>query len=133
MAKIRPYIPTGPAPLFYVTVIHFSGPDAFGPQAWHCIWVYTPEELYPGADVWAYVDTLAHGEIMARGWSSFPAMINDACLSCRYSDYGPALPRWNIYRGQEHASRFWWPPDSPPRIIPCFAQPYWDAPPPGFA
>ncbi len=132
MAKIRPYIPPEEAPIFYLTAIHFSGEEKFGPDAWHCIWWYVLDDLYPAAHVWAFVDTSAHGEIMAKAWASRPAMINDACVFCRHYDYGPAIPRWNIYRGEEHASRFQWPGRLPPRIIPCFPQPWWDPSPPGF-
>lgn len=132
MGKIRPYIPPEEGPFFFVTVIHFSPPDRFGPGAWHCIWWYIPEDLYPGAHVWAFVDTAEHGAIMAQSWASMPAMINDACVYCRAYDYGPAIPRWNIYRGQEQARGSYDPSDSDARIIPCFAQPYWDPSPPGF-
>lgn len=132
MAKIRPYIPPEQGPFLFVTVVHVCGEDRFAPDAWHLIWWYTQEDLLPGASAWAFVDTAEHGEIMAKGWASRPAMINDVCIYCRYYDYGPAIPRWNIYRGEEHASRLWWPGDSPPRIIPCFAQPWWDPSPPGF-
>ena len=143
MAKIRPYIEENIYDVILVELHHLWEDDPYEPHAYHTIYPYRFEDLPPWAD--AYQSALrleegtedldlvfARGIIMAHGWAAMPAMMMDICLACRFHDYGPALPRWNIYRGEERLRYYPDVQDYPSRVIPCFVQKWDDPAPPGF-
>lgn len=132
MAKIRTYWIEYPDPIFFLEVIHHYYQCSYQPDAYHSIYAYTEEQMPPWVDAYQAYPTLELGLLAARSWASRPAMINDICLACRYHHYGAHLPRWNIYRGEDHPKFIPEFHEYPARFVPCFFMPYWDPPPPGY-
>lgn len=132
MSKIRPYAVIDPYTTFWTEVNHFFYDDPYEPGAYHTIYPYGLSDLPPAVDAWQAYPTLELGILAARSWTGRPAMINDICLACRYWDYGAALPRWNIYRGEEHPRPSQAVPPYARHFVPCFLIPWWDPPPPGY-
>lgn len=132
MAKIRVHPIDDPKVIGFLEVIHHYWDDPYEPGAYHSIYPYRLDELPPGLHAFQTCVNYAHGLIAARDWAGLPAMINDICLACRYYDWGARLPRWNIYRGEEHPKYYPLLQDYPARLIPCFAQSWLDPAPPGY-
>lgn len=101
MAKIRLILPDDPKLWWWLFWLHVpAGRDRT--YAYHKLWCWDywhyPMQatgafvLYPEARAWA----------TARLWSSLPRVLQDKCPLCQ--PYGrPSYPRYNIYRGEEHA------------------------------
>ena len=132
MAKIKAYCIEYPDPIFFTEVNHFFYQCSYEPGAYHTIYSYGIEDMPPAVDAWQAYPTLELGLLAARSWASRPAMINDICTACRYWDYGSNMPRWNIYRGEEHPKFIPEFHEYPARMIPCFFMPWWEDPPPGY-
>jgi len=126
MAKIKPYTHVLGDP--FVICLPQGADLASDPYAWHLVHEYTWDYQWLfayGFPLPAFPD-IALCKQAALDYVSLPCMLRDMCPFCIgatiYFRPCPSIPRWNIYRGQNHQL-------TPPAI-------YWDVfatdPPPGF-
>ena len=96
--KTRVDLPPDPNDWWIVGLFH-AGAAGPGPDRLHDIFAAALPDA-PGGTTWnkAYPDQVA-----AQGARDLliilPNIPQDLCYDCRYLNFGPIAPRWNIYRG----------------------------------
>jgi hypothetical protein len=137
MAKIRVIPWIGPEdPPYRTGLRHVGIPDLDGPGLpWHCIWCYSSSDHVPIEMNFQWEDDPATGLLRARAWASMPLVMYAFCSYCRgYLSY-LALPRFNTHIGppKPQCSYDWDGIRHDNPVVACFAQPWWNYAPPGFA
>ena len=132
MAKIKPIAIDDPAWTHTTILSHLYWIDPFEPGAYHTVYGYPLDYPTLYVDGWQTMPSIELAILAAQAWASRPEMMADICIACRFLDYGPSLPRWNIDRGEPRVPRDVGLTDYAPRILPCFVQDMYDPPPPGY-
>lgn len=125
------YYPTADTEEYVVQLFHALWTDPYDPGAYHTIYAYTPPVLHPAYAAYQVASTWEQALVMAAAWASDPWMMYDLCRVCRYMGWGPAIPRWNIHRGEPHLRRINPAYTQKPFLLPCYLQRFDDPPPPG--
>lgn len=125
------YLPQADVTEYVVQLFHASWTDPYDPLAYHTIYAYSPAVLQPAYAAYQMAPDWESALVVAKAWSVMPWMMLDLCRVCRYLGWGPAIPRWNIYRGQEHVRALDPSGLYKPYLLPCFYQRWDDPPPPG--
>lgn len=126
MVKIRENAYTEESP--FIVNIHCGGDTARSPYAWHCIYAYPAEYewLFMAGNALPNPLDLALCYPACHTYAALPCLVRDCCPSCSgqfpYLYSGPKIPRFNIYRGENHEY-------TPPCIVWDWLR---DDPPPGF-
>ena len=95
---------TQPIELQYVTVAcHFGPLGTSDPLSVHAIYYYPSLGIPPDVTAAHYHDTLDEAILEAYAWLVLPQLVKDICMGCRSFAFGPNVPRWNIYRGQDQS------------------------------
>jgi hypothetical protein len=124
-------------------VHHIFATDPYEPGAYHTIFPYDVLYLPPWCSAWVHVprlfdhvetipEIIARGMILAKLFAALPWMVLDICQDCRFTFFGPHVPRWHIYRGVPHIRFFPLSQQDGLPPIPGFVQRYDDPPPVGF-
>jgi len=104
---------------YFTAVIHYGDPGPVYPNAFHIVYAYSAFDLPMWVDGWHVHETFEAAFLEAQSWVALPALAQSICKGCRYFNWGPSVPRWNIYRG------------IPGRTIPpTILWNFWDGPPP---
>jgi len=101
MAKVRNQRTTPPDYGWWTYAVHI-GPHAEDVFAdFHTI--YWAEGPFVPINSWAiWRATEAQAKALAYHLARNPALLQDACPACHYSQPRQSEPRWNIYRGEEY-------------------------------
>jgi hypothetical protein len=100
MVKIRTWTDPWIDPMFAVLIYHFGPSEPWDPLAVHSVYAY-PISSFPSGPSGYYLQfDLDNALVCAKTFAAMPQIPRDLCIECRNHAYGPQLPRWNIYRGE---------------------------------
>jgi len=101
-----------------VMIYHFGPWQPWDSLAVHAVYAY-PLASFPGSPSGYFLQyDLVNALLCAKTFAAMPMIPRDLCYECRNGAYGPSVPRWNIYRGENlmHVppAFFWDILDGPP-------------------
>lgn len=80
------------------TIVHIPFTVGGPHGAYHTVWHYNiaSQPSLPTSSIFCWTETQARE--MARQLVAMPMVAAMSCEICRYWEWGPTVPRWNIYR-----------------------------------
>ena len=84
---------------FWTVLDHEGGPP-WDPTARHYCWAYPLDITPPNTAAISGHSTIVEALAEARAWAALPLIPRGLCIWCRALAWGPSVPRWNAYQGE---------------------------------